>query len=409
MAHRPILTFKGPIQGGVFKSREEMETSVGSAEIAEQIIRALGFEPSFLAEKYREEYDLAGAHVAIDEAPIGVFVEIEGEAAGIDRAARLLGRTPADYRTESYQQLHVEWCQARGIAPGSMTFRDQELIPMPPAIVLTAGLGTRLDPLTRLVAKPAVPLGDRTLVEHVLEWLRQQGVSDLVLNLHHRPETITGALGDGAHLGLQRAVFLGESNSRIGRRAEAGAALAVRRFARAVAHRERRHSLPDATSPPMMAAHRRTAAAVTMAVIPNPSLRRYNGILLDEDDRVLGFVPKDPSGALETAMTTWHFVGIQVANPGVFDHLADGVPAETTSELYVQMLAERFGSLRGWRVTERFVDVGTPRDYMRAVNFSQAAVGGPRSLPAAATPATHRGARLSRSVVWPGRERRAGR
>lgn len=272
---------------------------------------------------------------------------------------------------------------------------------MPPAIVLTAGLGTRLDPLTRLVAKPAVPLGDRTLVEHVLEWLRQQGVSDLVLNLHHRPETITGALGDGAHLGL--SVRYSWENPIL------GSAGGPKRALRLLSANSREPLLivnGDTLCPmdlaPMLAAHRRTAAEVTMAVIPNPSLRRYNGILLDEDDRVLGFVPKDPSGALETAMKTWHFVGIQVANPGVFDHLADGVPAETTSELYVQMLAERFGSLRGWRVTERFVDVGTPRDYMRAVSFSQAAVGGPRSLPAAATPATHRGARLSRSVVWPG-------
>src|SRR5580765_5255060 len=74
---------------------------------------------------------------------------------------------------------------------------------MLPAVVLTAGLGTRLDPLTPVVAKPAVPIGNRTLVEHVLDWLRLQGVTDLVLNLPHRPETITGALGDGAHLGLQ--------------------------------------------------------------------------------------------------------------------------------------------------------------------------------------------------------------
>ena len=107
-----ILTFKGPVQDGLFKSREEVETTVGSAEAAERIVRALGFEPLFQSEKYREEYELAGAHVAvaIDEVPIGVFVEIEGEAAGIERAADLLGRTPADYRTESYRQLYVGWC-----------------------------------------------------------------------------------------------------------------------------------------------------------------------------------------------------------------------------------------------------------------------------------------------------------
>ena len=81
---------------------------------------------------------------------------------------------------------------------------------MLPTIVLTAGLGTRLDPITRLVAKPAVPVGGRTLIEHVLEWLRGQQVFDVVLNLHHRPETITAALGDGSHLGM-RARYHGKT------------------------------------------------------------------------------------------------------------------------------------------------------------------------------------------------------
>src|SRR5262245_16638046 len=71
-----------------------------------------------------------------------------------------------------------------------------------PALVLTAGQGTRLDPLTRLVAKAAVPLGGRTLIEHVLDWVRTQGVVDVVLNLHHLPATITSVVGDGVHLGM---------------------------------------------------------------------------------------------------------------------------------------------------------------------------------------------------------------
>jgi len=74
---------------------------------------------------------------------------------------------------------------------------------MLPCLVLTAGLGTRLDPLTRLVAKPAVPLGDRTLIERVLLWLREQQVTDVALNLHFRPETITAIVGNGRQLGLQ--------------------------------------------------------------------------------------------------------------------------------------------------------------------------------------------------------------
>ena len=72
-----------------------------------------------------------------------------------------------------------------------------------PAMVLSAGLGTRLDPLTRLVAKPAVPLGDRTLIERVLGWLASHDVTRLVVNLHHEADSITAIVGDGRHLGVE--------------------------------------------------------------------------------------------------------------------------------------------------------------------------------------------------------------
>ena len=66
---------------------------------------------------------------------------------------------------------------------------------MPPALVLTAGLGTRLRPLTLVRAKPAVPIAGEPLVRRIIRWLRATGVSDLVLNLHHLPETIASAVG----------------------------------------------------------------------------------------------------------------------------------------------------------------------------------------------------------------------
>jgi adenylate cyclase, class 2 len=117
-----FLTFKGPTQPGLVKTREEIETSVGSPEIAERLLRALGFQPSFRSEKYRDEYELDDVRLAIDETPIGVFVEIEGEPDRIELAARQLGRTPADYRLESYARLFADWCRARGLTPGAMVF-----------------------------------------------------------------------------------------------------------------------------------------------------------------------------------------------------------------------------------------------------------------------------------------------
>jgi NDP-sugar pyrophosphorylase family protein len=72
----------------------------------------------------------------------------------------------------------------------------------PSALVLTAGSGTRLQPLTYVRAKPAVPVAGTPLVVWILRRLVEAGVRNAVLNLHHRPETIAGVVGEGRDLGL---------------------------------------------------------------------------------------------------------------------------------------------------------------------------------------------------------------
>jgi adenylate cyclase class 2 len=119
---RAFLTFKGPVRPGPVKTREEIETAIDSADDVERILGRLGFRVVFRSEKYREEYDIAGANVTVDETPIGVFVEIEAAPEVIAHVAGLLHRTPADYRLESYPKLYFAWCAERGIAPGHMTF-----------------------------------------------------------------------------------------------------------------------------------------------------------------------------------------------------------------------------------------------------------------------------------------------
>jgi hypothetical protein len=76
----------------------------------------------FRAEKYREEYDVSGATVTIDDTPVGVFIEIEAAAAVIPIVTSLLGRTPGDYRLESYPRLYLQWCEERKLTPGDMVF-----------------------------------------------------------------------------------------------------------------------------------------------------------------------------------------------------------------------------------------------------------------------------------------------
>ena len=121
---RAILTFKGPTLPGPVKQREETETAVEDADAMTTVLGGLGLQPTFRSEKYREEYALDGLDVTIDETPVGVFVEIEGTPASIEAAARRLGRTPADYRLESYPRLYMAWCAARGRTPTDMTFES---------------------------------------------------------------------------------------------------------------------------------------------------------------------------------------------------------------------------------------------------------------------------------------------
>jgi mannose-1-phosphate guanylyltransferase len=71
------------------------------------------------------------------------------------------------------------------------------------ALVLTAGLGTRLRPLTDVRAKPAIPVAGEPMIRRIIRWLVARGVADLVLNLHHLPETLTAVVGGGGDLGAR--------------------------------------------------------------------------------------------------------------------------------------------------------------------------------------------------------------
>jgi adenylate cyclase class 2 len=102
----PVLTFKGPyrVDGGI-KSREEIEAGSADGSALRAILNRLGFVPVFRYQKYREAFAWQGQEIVVDETPIGVFLEIEGDPAGIHAAATALGFGPSDYLTDSYAAL----------------------------------------------------------------------------------------------------------------------------------------------------------------------------------------------------------------------------------------------------------------------------------------------------------------
>lgn len=118
-----ILTYKGRPRNCKHKSREELEVNASDAHMLAAILARLGFERTFRYEKYRTEFRRGRTGVVtLDEAPIGTYLELEGEPAWIDRTARLLGFTEADYITLSYGQLYLDWCARQGCKAGDMVF-----------------------------------------------------------------------------------------------------------------------------------------------------------------------------------------------------------------------------------------------------------------------------------------------
>ncbi len=120
------LTFKGPVQPGIMKIREEVETVVGDGEILKRVLCELGLHIWFRYEKYREEFAYEDVIVAIDETPVGVFVEIEGSEQGIATMAELLGRLESDYIQDSYRGLFLRHREELGIAGSDMVFAESD-------------------------------------------------------------------------------------------------------------------------------------------------------------------------------------------------------------------------------------------------------------------------------------------
>jgi adenylate cyclase class 2 len=116
------LTFKGPVQPSTMKLREEIETVVGDGEVLLRVFEELGLHVWFRYQKYREEFSYEDVIVAVDETPVGTFVEVEGSERGIEQLAATLGREPGDFILDSYRGLFLKYRDRAGLAGRDMVF-----------------------------------------------------------------------------------------------------------------------------------------------------------------------------------------------------------------------------------------------------------------------------------------------
>ncbi len=259
--------------------------------------------------------------------------------------------------------------------------------PLPPALVLTAGLGTRLAPLTNVRAKPAVPVAGIPVVLRQLRWLAAQGVPTAVLNLHHRPNTITRCVGHGTTSGI--AVRYSWEPTILGTAGGPRRALPLldRRFF--VVNGD---TLTDVDLRALLHAHESSAAQVTLVVTPNPAPERYGGAVVDERGYVTGFARPGPRAHP-------HFVGVQLVEASVFADLTDGQPTASIGGIYDSLVAHRPNSVKAHETSAVFYDVGTVADYL-ATSLALTNVAGMASPPPGDRSEIHLTAKLTRTVVW---------
>ena len=124
-AGKCLLTFKGPAQPETMKIRDEYETVIDDGEILQRVLEELGLHVWFRYEKYREEYAAEDVTIALDETPIGTYVEIEGGEDGIHTMTRALGRTANDFVLHSYRRLFVQHREQYGFGNTNMVFRGE--------------------------------------------------------------------------------------------------------------------------------------------------------------------------------------------------------------------------------------------------------------------------------------------
>ena len=261
-------------------------------------------------------------------------------------------------------------------------------------MVLAAGLGTRMRPLTLLRAKPALPVMNRPLLHWTLDLLARNGVTEVMINLHHLPWTVMEAVGDGSVFGLR--VSYSREPRILG---TGGGPRKVRSFfGDAPFILVNGDMVFDFDLRGLARRHEKARACATLALRPNPDPRRYSAIRTSKGGRVtsLAGLPRATRGPASL------FTGVHVLDPALLDRLPPG-PSDTVRDLYAH-LVEEGETVLGVRVRGKWFDIGSPSLYLSSQRALLAAgfggaKGGVLIHPDAEV---HRGARVSRSVVGPG-------
>lgn len=262
------------------------------------------------------------------------------------------------------------------------------------AMILSAGYGTRLWPLTEDRTKPAIPILGKPLVGYVAEYLAGFGCDEIVVNLHHRPESVRAALGDGSKFGVklqyvEEPIILGTSGALDNaREILMGETIVV----------VNGKIITDIDLNAALETHRRTEAIATLVLLPNPECQSFTVVEMAAGFlRGFGTMPIKAQYVGREAPLM--FTGIQILEARIFDYIPPGVFSHSTSDVYPQALAK--GERIATHVAKgKWYELSTPQRYLD-ISLAMLAERG-EHLTVGSGCVISEGADISHSVLWDG-------
>ena len=228
------------------------------------------------------------------------------------------------------------------------------------AMILAAGFGTRLKPLTIGLPKPMFPVLNRPLLEHTLNFLSSQGIQDIIVNVHHLPEKIIEYFGDGTDFGV-RLKFSREEEI-------LGTAGGLKR-AQSFLEKDtflvlNSDVLADINLDSFVKFHKEKNSCLTLVVRQDEEPEKYRPIHLADDCRIsrfLGASIKHPSTNIQQVM----FTGIQIMEPEIFSRIPANKFCGTTEDIFPTMI-EKGLPVYGHLHEKYWIDMGTRETYIQA-------------------------------------------
>jgi len=224
------------------------------------------------------------------------------------------------------------------------------------AMVLAAGLGERMQPLTRGTPKPALPVLGKPMLSQILAGLARAGILEVGVNVHHLPDRIAELVGDGRDLGLER-VFLSPERELLGTGGGLRRAAPFLRGAGPIVVRNA-DFLADLDFGALVASHRTHGLPVTLALAP--ARPGYTPVIVDRAGRVAAFGEADVDAPARIA-GRYLFTGAHVIDEAVLDLLPDG-RSDLVPVLYRRLAAE--GRVAAHLVEGFWWEFGTPRSFL---------------------------------------------